>query len=138
MKIGAQAFVALAMINSAAAQNAAATCAAVSGALVIATDGKFLGKATSQFGSDSIFNQFGKGSKFSSDSIWNDFGSYGSRFSSMSAMNPYASDPPMLIKNRQVIGSLTKNKSLTNAIDPVALGAVCFDLSEQDLKDLTE
>jgi hypothetical protein len=109
-----------------------AACTALTGARVISEDGKFLGNISSPFDSDSIFNNFGKGSRFAAESIWNQFGEYGSKFAANSAMDPFSSTPPMIIKDGQVIGHLTKNKYAPGAIDPVVLGAVCFDYTPND------
>jgi hypothetical protein len=80
---------------------------------------KYLGKIEDQFSSDSIFNEFGTyGSEFSSDSIWNKFGNYGSPFSSQSAFNKFTTNPPIIIKNKQVIGYLTVNKFIKGGVDP--------------------
>jgi hypothetical protein len=106
-----------------------AACATLTGARVISEDGKFLGTIESRYDSDSVFNKYGKGSRYDSDSIWNKYGDYGSEYASNSAMNPYSSSPPMLIKNRQVVGVLSKNKYVEGSIDPVLLGAVCFDFT---------
>jgi len=111
------------------AQNAtdiAAACAALDGALIVADDGHFLGKLANEFDSDSIFNEFGKGNEFGSDSIWNDFSRYGGDIGSMSAFDTTASRPPMLIKNRQVIGALTANKAIANRVDPIRVARICY------------
>lgn len=108
------------------AQNSA--CAAFEGALVISPDGTYLGKVTSSYDSDSIFNNYSTfGSSYSSKSVWNDYGPYGSEYSSKSARNSYASQPPILVKNRQLIGYLTTNDAKPGAVSPVLLGAVCYD-----------
>jgi hypothetical protein len=110
----------------AAAQNAA--CAAFNGAMVVSSDGTYLGSVSSAYDSKSIFNNVGiYGSSVSSKSIWNDIGQYGSNISSKSARNDIASDPPMLIKNEQVIGYLTTNKLKSGAVNPLLLGIVCYD-----------
>jgi hypothetical protein len=47
----------------------------------------------------------------------------GSPYSSSSAYNPYASNPPAIIYGRRNVGYLTKNKYLTDAVDPDILFA---------------
>jgi len=87
-------------------------------------DGKtYLGKITSNtFDKDSIFNEFGTyGSKFQSKSIWNSFGDYGSDFSDNSSFNKFATKPPKIILDGKVIGYLTVNNTLANAISPNGL-----------------
>ncbi|EKY4883340.1 TPA: hypothetical protein ACGUUJ_004428 [Vibrio vulnificus] len=93
---------------------------------VIAEDGTFLGNLNGQFDSKSIFNEFGYGSEFRSESVWNEFGSYGSEFSSESVMNEFTSTPPMLIRGGKVVGYLTVNSNLDNAINPKILKAHCM------------
>jgi hypothetical protein len=104
-----------------------AACTQYEGALVIADDGKFLGRITSEYSGESIFNKYGMGSRLKGDSIWNSYSQYGSDSSEKSAMNNYATLPPMLINNRQVIGFLTKNKRIAGAVDPYILGVTCYD-----------
>ena len=82
-------------------------------------DHTFLGTIEDEFAADSIFNQFGThGSQFSAASIWNTFGQFGGQFSSTSAFNSFTSSPPLLIRDKRVIGRLTVNKLVLGAIDP--------------------
>lgn len=97
-------------------------CAILAGSIVIANDGKFLGRITGKFDSESIFNQFGNfGSEFSSSSIWNNFSSYGGEFSQYSPFNQYSSTPPALVKNGELLGYLSVNKSLMHAVNPLII-----------------
>ena len=103
--------------------------ALINGASIYADDDKYLGKLTSKFSSDSIYNEFGThGSDFSSDSIWNQFGTYGSEFSSSSPWNEFSSSGPTIIKNGQVIGRLTINEFVQGGVSPTTVGAMCFDV----------
>lgn len=105
-----------------------AACVAIDGAIVASSDGTYLGRVSSPYDSQSIFNDIGTyGSTISSKSIWNDIGTYGSDISPKSAMNDLASDPPMLIKNQRIIGYLTVNKVKPGAVNPLLLGIVCYD-----------
>lgn len=114
----------LTLSSLALAQN---LCQYVAGAKVISDDGKFLGTIEGRYSGDSIFNEYGTyGSKYSGDSIWNEYGSYGGKYSSSSPFNDYTSSAPMLIKNNQVIGRLTTNKFLQNAVNPYALKNCTF------------
>ena len=91
------------------------------GASIIADDGEqtFLGKIDNSVASDSIFNEFGRyGSKFGAKSIWNEFGRYGSEFSTHSPFNEFTSSPPFIVKSGKVIGHLTVNDILQDAVDP--------------------
>src|SRR6266536_2390345 len=92
-----------------------------SGARVFADDERhtFLGVIADEFDADSIFNDFGTyGSEFSSDSIWNQFGEFGGEFSSHSPFSQFTSTPPLIVKDRKVMGRLTVNKFVAGAIDP--------------------
>lgn len=90
------------------------------GCLIIAKDtgGTYLGTIdfTSSH-SDSIFNEHSiYSSEFSPKSIWNELGTFGSEFSSYSPFNESTSTPPVLIKNKRIIGHLSKNQSVPNAV----------------------
>jgi hypothetical protein len=124
--VGAVSLAQIAFSGSAIAQNAA--CAALEGAKVVTSDGTYLGRITSSYGQDSIFNSYSTyGSPFSSTSIWNDYGTYGSEYSSTSARSDYATDPPLLIKNGELVGYLSTNKYKPGAVNPMLLGVVCYD-----------
>lgn len=130
MKVWVIAGLAIAVAGVAEAQNSDSTtaCNALLGAKVVADDGTFLGTVSSKYDSDSIFNNYGKGSKYGANSIWNEYGTYGSEYSDQSVASKYTPNPPLLIKDRQIVGYLTRNKSISGAIDPVVLGVVCFDI----------
>jgi hypothetical protein len=100
-------------------------CATLEGASIIASDGQFLGKISSnKFDSQSIANEFGTyGSKFSSTSIFNEFGTYGSPFSNKSAFNEFATSPPSIFINSKSVGFLTTNTFKTPRIDTWAVVA---------------
>lgn len=46
---------------------------------------------------------------------------YGSRYSNLSAFNPYATQPPMIYNEQVFIAYLTMNKYLYPAITPLQL-----------------
>jgi hypothetical protein len=100
-------------------------CTSLEGSSIVATDGQFLGKITSnKFDSQSIGNEFGVyGSKFSSTSIFNEFGTYGSAFSAKSAFNDLATSPPSIFVSGQSIGFLTTNQLKTPRVDTWAVVA---------------
>lgn len=105
-------------------------CRILKGAVLIAQDDKntFLGKITNSYDSDSIFNEYGTyGSEYNSSSMWNQYSTYGSEYSSYSPHNSYTSTPPMIIKNRKILGYLSANKSLRSSISPNLLKALCKD-----------
>jgi hypothetical protein len=105
-------------------------CSIVNGSVVIAQDSKntFLGKITNSFDSESIFNEFGTyGNPFSGSSIWNQFSEFGNQFNSYSPFNEFSSSPPMIIKDRKIIGYLSANKSMRGSISPNLLKALCKD-----------
>ncbi len=110
--------------------NAEEICDIVKGAVLIAQDGKntFLGKITNSYDSESIFNEYGTyGSEYNSASIWNQYATFGSEYSSYSPHNSYTSTPPMIIKNRKILGYLSANKSIKSSISPNLLKALCKD-----------
>ena len=95
-------------------------------ASIIADDGNtYLGKISSKLDTDSIFNNYGDyGSKFGTNSIWNNFSDYGSKFSEHSAFNKLAVSPPLIVKNRKIIGCLTTNNTFADALPPHLLRAI--------------
>lgn len=102
-------------------------CRTIAGASVIAEDGAFLGRISSQYAADSIFNEYGTfGSQYSATSIWNQYSIYGGAYSVHSPFNAYASTPPKLAKNGRVIAYLTVNKYLAGAVDPNVLRTCTF------------
>lgn len=105
-------------------------CEIVRDAKIVAQDdaNTYLGEISNSFGSDSIFNEFGTyGNEFNSKSIWNEFGTFGSEFSNESPFNKFTSSPPMIIKDRKIIGYLSSNKSIQGALPPNLLKALCED-----------
>ncbi|MQT77936.1 hypothetical protein [Pseudomonas helleri] len=105
-------------------------CSTVNGAVLIAQDDKntYLGKINNPYDSESIFNDYGTyGSEYNSDSIWNQYATFGSEYSIYSPHNSYTSTPPMIIKNKKVIGYLSANKAMTSSISPNLLKALCKD-----------
>jgi len=105
-------------------------CDIVKGAVLIAQDDKntFLGNITNAYDSKSIFNEYGTyGSEYNSSSIWNKYASFGSEYSAYSPHNSFTSTPPMIIKNKKIIGYLSANKSIGSSITPNLLKALCKD-----------
>ncbi|SDX04394.1 DUF3298 domain-containing protein [Paenibacillus sp. PDC88] len=88
---------------------------------IYSNDGEtYLGSlSTNTFNSDSIFNQYGTyGSQYSIDSIWNEYGTYGSDYSLDSAFNQYTTTPPIIVYYGKVVGYVTTNQYLKNAVHP--------------------
>lgn len=105
-------------------------CAPFVDAAIVSSDGKYLGRLSGKYDSESVFNEYGTyGSKYQSESIWNKYGDYGSPYSTKSAFNPFTADGPKIVKNRKIIAVLTKNKYVSGAVDPVVLAIVCFDFA---------
>ena len=103
-------------------------CDAFDGAAIVNKDGDFIGKLTSKFDSDSIFNKFGNyGSKFSGKSIWDKFGEFGGQFSDKSPFNKYASKSPLVVANGRIIAVLNVNDSIQGAVNPITLAVTCYD-----------
>lgn len=96
----------------------------LSGGIVIAEDGTYLGKITNRYDIESIFNGYGNyGSPYSSKSIWNKYSTYGGEFSSFSPLNQYTNTPPKIYKNGIFIGYLSVNKYLANSFNPYTLSS---------------
>ena len=121
-------FVAFCLVTPAV--NSEEVCDVVKGAVLIAQDDKntFLGKITNAYDSESIFNEYGTyGSQYNSSSIWNQYTTFGSEYSAYSPHNSYTSTPPMIVKNRKILGYLSANKSIKSSISPNLLKALCKD-----------
>ena len=81
--------------------------------------GTFLGEISSnKYDTDSIANEYGSyGNKYQTKSIFNQYGNYGSKYSQYSVFNEYATHPPKILdKNGKVVGYLTANKYIRDAI----------------------
>lgn len=106
----------------------ATSCDDIYGASVVAQDDEntFLGVIGDKYESNSVFNPYGDyGSKYSSTSIWNDYADYGSKFSQYSATNKFSTSPPMIIRNKKLLGYITTNKTIKPSITPNMLNAIC-------------
>lgn len=94
-------------------------CSLIAGASIVGNDGRYLGRFTNCFDTESVLNEFGTyGSRFASNSTNNEFGTYGSRFSTLSARNPFTSTPPRIIRNGNFIAFYTVNEFLTPRVAP--------------------
>ncbi len=101
-------------------------CFELEGAKIIAEDGTFLGTLDDSYSADSIFNEYNDhGTDYSSDSIWNEYSDWGNDYSSISPFNEYATDPPILIKEGEVVGKLTVKSYEIDAVDPYTVGKDC-------------
>ena len=121
-------FTALVLLLTSAGALANDLCEVVKGAVLIAQDEKntYLGKITNAYDSESIFNDYGTyGSEYNSSSIWNTYATFGSEYSAYSPHNAYTTTPPMIVKNRKVLGYLTANKSIKASVTPNLLKALC-------------
>jgi len=82
------------------------------GAYVVGSDGKMLG-TISTTGSDALGNEYGAGSAYRSDGLFNTYSQYGSQYSSKSAFNEMASEPPEILVKKDgtsySVGLLTTN-----------------------------
>ncbi len=80
---------------------------------------QYLGTICDEFDSESVFNEFQNyGSPFNAQSIWNEYGNYGGFFALQSPFNPTASNPPLIMKENKVLGRLTINRTVPDAVDP--------------------
>ena len=116
------------LVTSVPASAQADVCAQIDGAIIVSDDGDFLGKFSNKYDSKSIFNEYGTyGSEYNSTSIWNKYGEHGSEYRTGSWRNSYSSSPPKVIKDGHIIGYLTVNKNKRGAINPIIVGAMCYD-----------
>ena len=101
-------------------------CYELDGAKIIAEDGTYLGTLGDSYEPDSIYNEYSDyGSTYDSESIWNEYSDYGSDYSSQSPFNDYASDPPVLLKEGEVVGKLTTDPYKYEGVDPRSVGEDC-------------
>lgn len=102
-------------------------CSVIAGATIVASDGKYLGKITNQYDSDSVLNDYGSyGGTYSATSIWNQYGSYGGEYSANSPFNEFSSSPPRIVKDGSVIGYLTVSQNLANSLNPYVIKSCKF------------
>ena len=98
-------------------------CNSIDGAVIFGYDSytneytKVIGAINSSYDTYSIANQYGYGSTYTTNSITNTYGNYGSKYSNYSAMNPYATNPPLLV-TKDGTGSIYLRVSTTNALSP--------------------
>lgn len=97
-------------------------------AVVVGQDGAFLGVVDrNSYNRKSICNQYGNyGNQVSPTSIFNQVGTYGSQVSNQGAYSEIAQYPPVLYKDGQPLGFVSKNRNLPNAIDPDSLYALAW------------
>lgn len=105
------------------AQSATSSFNNLEGAVIVADDGQFLGKiTTNDVDPNSILNDVGQyGSDVSSVSIFNDVSKYGSDVSSLSPFDSVTSTPPQIFIGSKFVAYLTVNTVKTPRIDPRAL-----------------
>ena len=111
-------------INTAkASANVEPSFSSLEGAIIVADDGQFLGKITSNsLDAQSLLNDLGKyGSELSSTSIFSQLSRYGGEISRLSPFNGITSTPPRIFKGNTFIGFLTTNRVKSPRIDPHAL-----------------
>ncbi len=82
-------------------------------AYVIGADGENLGRIA-RSGSNALGNRYDAGSPYKSDGLFNPHSKYGSKYSSTSAFNKYATDPPKVVvkvgNEGHIVGVLTTNR----------------------------
>mgnify|MGYP000887348181 CR=1 FL=1 len=108
-------------------------CYELEGAKIISEDGTYLGTLGDSYESDSIYNEYSDyGNTYNSESIWNEYSDYGDNYSSQSVFNEYATDPPVLLKDGEVIGKLTTDTYDYEAVDPISVGKDCGWADEEE------
>jgi uncharacterized protein YjdB len=97
----------------------ASVCSTIAGASIYGSDNQFLGTFSNQYATNSVQNIYGMyGSQYSVTSTNDTYGQYGSPYSALSARNPYAAQPPVIVKNGQTIGYYTANQFKTPGVSP--------------------
>jgi hypothetical protein len=103
-------------------------CKHIEGSSVYAQDEKktFLGTIDNRSKPSSIFNKNNHyGSETSPTSIWNKNSIFGNETNQYSSLNPLAAAPPIITKNDEPIGYISKNLYLNNAITGFYLRILC-------------
>ena len=101
-------------------------CYELEGAKIVAEDGTYLGTLDDSYASDSIYNEYSDhGSTYGDESLWNEYSDHGNDYSDESAFNEYASNPPVLLKDGEVIGRLTVKDYEYDAVDRRTVGEDC-------------
>ena len=89
----------------------------LNGSIIIAQDNNntFLGKISSSYDYQSIFNEYGSfGNKYSTKSIWNQLSIY-------YTFDELSTRPPMIVKNDRIIGYITTNKEIRGGVSPYTI-----------------
>ena len=100
-------------------------CNEIEGAKIIAEDGTYLGTMGDSYNSDSIYNDYSSYGNEYGDTIWNEYSEYGNEYSTQSPFNDHASDPPVLLKDGEVVGKLSTDEYDYDAIDPNTAARDC-------------
>jgi len=102
-------------------------CYKLKDSIIVSQDGTYLGKLSDSYKSDSIYNEYSKhGNSYSRESIWNEYSDYGNSYSNKSVFNEYSSEPPLIIKEDEVVGKLSiKDSYLEDNYDPRTLKDSC-------------
>lgn len=79
---------------------------------VVGDEYHYLGRITSPYDTESIFNTYGKyGNAYNANSIWNEYGRYGNKYNYCSPWNEYSATPPVIVNNNnQIVGYFTTNE----------------------------
>lgn len=91
----------------------------------------FLGCLTcNQYSNNSVFNKFSTYGWANIFGVWNPFGEYKNQFSSTSACNEYAADPPVLVDQQgSFYGRLSVNQFIGGSICGVTgIDQICIAL----------
>lgn len=102
---------------------AAGGFAGIEGAVIVAEDGTFLGKITTNaLDRLSLLNELGPhGSELARESVFNELGRYGGELARLSPFNELTSTPPRIFKGDRFIAFFTVNRLKTPRVDPHAL-----------------
>ncbi len=102
-------------------------CSKFQNAKIYGSDDEFLGELGPTWLSDSIYNSYSSyASSWGSNSIFNKNSKYGNNYSDSSVFNEYASNPPKIIKDSEIIGYLSIGPNwISNRYDPFDIKYTC-------------
>jgi len=114
----------VAMFSFIATTNAASlNCSPINGAAIYGQTWNggytFIGGVFNRYDSESIANRYGKGSKYDSNSIFDIYGDFGSKYSDYSALNKYASHPPIMYDSNYNFLGFLSIAGYKNDINPI-------------------
>ncbi len=78
--------------------------------------GQLADLSASRYDSNSLSNPYGAGSPYKTDGLMNPYSQYGSRYSSQSWTNRYATSPPKIYSNGKYLGELSSDRYRSDSV----------------------